>query len=143
MSDATQPLHATANYDGQLTGQWGIHGRFESDLIERFGPRLTLSPGPVVPVPTAREFAFQTLTDSFEQVKPVLDADRAAVAGKVEYDDAYFAALFQKTRPILEKRLSVAITDVASLITAAWKEAGSPALPANAPTRSPRKVRKP
>ena len=119
ISDATQPLHATANYDGQLTGQSGIHSRFESDLVERYVGRLTLTPAPLVPVASARDFAFTTLTESYESVKPILEADRAAVAGKDEYDDGYFEALFDKTQPILEKRLSVAITDVASLVTAA------------------------
>ena len=142
ISDATQPLHATSNYDGQLTGQWGIHSRFESELVERFGERLKLSPAPVVPVSNARDFAFAALTDSYELVKPILDADRAAVAGRDEYDDAYFRLLFEKTQPILEKRLSVAITDVASLITAAWIEGGRPPLPPQAPPRAPRKVRK-
>ena len=27
-ADANQPFHATLNYDGQLTGQWGILSRF-------------------------------------------------------------------------------------------------------------------
>ena len=142
ISDATQPLHATSNYDGQLTGQLGIHARFESELVERYGDRLKLAPAPVVPVTNARDFAFAALTDSYEFVKPILDADRAAVAGRDVYDDAYFNLLFGRTRPILEQRLSAAITDVASLITSAWNEAGRPALPPDAPARAPRKVRK-
>src|SRR6188474_3212306 len=43
-ADAHVPLHAALNYDGQLTGQWGIHSRFESDLFERYQPRLQLTP---------------------------------------------------------------------------------------------------
>src|SRR6185436_1457588 len=35
IQDSHQPLHATINYNGQLTGNEGIHSRFESDLIER------------------------------------------------------------------------------------------------------------
>ncbi len=34
-ADATQPLHATKNYDGQFTGNSGIHSRFESELVSR------------------------------------------------------------------------------------------------------------
>ena len=33
--DAHVPFHATANHDGQLTNQRGIHSRFESDLVLR------------------------------------------------------------------------------------------------------------
>src|SRR6476659_10092309 len=44
-ADAHVPFHATLNYDGQLTAQWGIHARFESELFDRFGPRLHVVPG--------------------------------------------------------------------------------------------------
>src|SRR5882672_224556 len=44
IQDAHQPLHASANYDGQLTGNHGIHARFESALFERFQSRLTIRP---------------------------------------------------------------------------------------------------
>ena len=44
IQDAHQPFHGTDNYDGQLTGQRGIHARFETNLIERFQSRLTLNP---------------------------------------------------------------------------------------------------
>src|SRR5262249_33682260 len=44
MQDANQPFHATINFDGQLTGNNGIHSRFERDLVERFESRLTITP---------------------------------------------------------------------------------------------------
>src|SRR5262245_5321704 len=31
--DGHVPLHAVLNYDGQLTGQYGIHSRWETDLV--------------------------------------------------------------------------------------------------------------
>ena len=36
VGDAHVPFHAALNYDGQLTQQWGIHARFESELFERY-----------------------------------------------------------------------------------------------------------
>ena len=36
VSDAHVPFHAIVNYDGQLTGQHGIHTRFESFMFERY-----------------------------------------------------------------------------------------------------------
>src|SRR6476660_6409752 len=42
IQDAHQPFHATDNYDGQQTGNAGIHSRFERDLIERYESRLKL-----------------------------------------------------------------------------------------------------
>jgi hypothetical protein len=139
--DAHVPFHAAVNYDGQLTGQRGIHSRFESELFERYQHTLVVAPKPIVPIRHAREFMFETLTESFPHVQPILDADRVAAEGREFYDDEYFAQFFGKVRPILEKRLSDSVTGVASLITAAWIEAGRPALPLDAP-RSPRPIRR-
>jgi hypothetical protein len=133
IGDAFQPFHAAVNYDGQLTGQHGIHARFETEMFDRYMDRLHIAPEPIQPVTNVREFTFATLTDSFSFVEPILAADRAAVQGKEEYDDAYFDAMLEKTRPMLEKRISQAITGVASVIAAAWIEAGKPALPLEAP----------
>ena len=71
----------------------------------------------------------------------MLRADKAAVEGRELYDDQYFTLFFGKVRPILERRLAESITDAASMIAAAWVEAGRPALPL-APPRTPRKVRR-
>lgn len=141
VGDAFQPFHAALNYDGQLTGQQGIHARFETEMFDRYMDKLRIAPEPIQPVASAREFTFAALTDSFTLVEPILAADRAAVHGKEEYDDAYFDAMLEKTRPMLEKRISQAITGVASVITAAWVEAGRPALPLE-PPRIVRKVRR-
>ena len=141
VSDAHVPFHAALNYDGQLTGQWGIHSRFESELFERYRAKLRIAPRPVAPVANAREFIFETLTASFPFVQRVLEADKAAIAGRAAYDDTYFTLLFSKAGPILEQRLSDSIAATASLITAAWVEAGRPALPLN-PSRTPRPVRR-
>jgi hypothetical protein len=95
-----------------------------------------------MPIPNAREFIFATLTDSFTFVDPILAADRQATEGRELYDDAYFAKLFEKTGPIMERRLSGAITGVASLIAQAWVDAGRPPLPVTAPPRPPRPIKR-
>lgn len=38
--DLAQPLHASDNYDGQLTNQPGIHSYFESDMVTELEPEL-------------------------------------------------------------------------------------------------------
>lgn len=140
--DSFQPLHAAVNYDGRDTGQLGIHSRFESELFDRYQNKLTITPGPVVPVADAREFIFATLTDSFSFVDAILASDREAIQGRDFYDDQYFAKLYEKSGPIMEKRLSGAITGIASLITQAWIDAGRPPLPVEAPARPPRPIRR-
>jgi hypothetical protein len=141
VADGHQPLHATLNYDGQLTGQRGIHSRFETELFERYHDRLQLAPGPLAGITSPRDLMFDTLTASFPLVQPILDADKAIVAGREIYDDQYFTLLFARTKPILERRLSDSITYVASMIADAWQKAGRPAVPVN-PPQTPRKVRR-
>src|SRR5919198_429560 len=81
IQDAHQPLHATNNYDGQLTGQQGVHGRFEAALFDRYESKLTIVPPPVTPIVNPRDRAFDVLLASHQLVDAVLAADRAAVAG--------------------------------------------------------------
>ena len=140
-ADANQPFHAALNYDGQLTGQWGVHSRFESELFDRYSSRLHLAPKLPEPIASPREFIFSELTASFALVQPVLDADKKAVAGREFYDDQYFEQFFAGVAPVLEKRLSDSIGGVAAMITAAWVEAGRPAIPLDAP-QTPRRVRR-
>jgi Zinc dependent phospholipase C len=141
LADANVPFHAATNYDGQLTGQWGIHSRFETELFERYRERLTIAPPAIVAIADIREFTFATLTDGFTFVQPILDADRAAVGRRELYDDGYFAAFFPAVRGILEARLSDSIGDVVSVVTAAWIEAGRPAVAVEL-SREPRRVRR-
>ena len=142
VGDSHQPLHAAVNYDGKLTNQDGIHSRFETELFDRYRDRLRIAPAPVGQIPNVRDYMFTTLTDSFAQVAGVLAADLEAVKGRTHYDDGYFAVMFEKAGPILEKRMSAAIAGVAALITSAWIEAGRPALPVEAPPRPPRPIRR-
>ena len=130
IQDAHQPLHVHNNYDGQLSGQAGLHSRFESELFERFESRLTLSPSPIVPIPSARDFIFQVILDSHQLVPEILEADRRAIAGRDTYDDGYFEAFFTGVKPVLERQLSGAISATAAAITQAWHDAGDPPLQA-------------
>jgi hypothetical protein len=141
ISDAHVPFHAVLNYDGQLTGQYGIHSRFETELVERYRASLRVVPGPLAAIPNARDFVFDALIASFPLAQTVLEADKAAIDGREVYDDQYFTLFFGKVRPILQRRLADSISASASLITAAWIEAGRPPVPLDVP-RTPRKVRR-
>jgi len=142
MQDANQPLHASANYDGQLTGNHGIHARFERDLFERFQARLTVAPTPPQPILNSRDAAFDSLLQGYQLVDQLLKADSDAISGKDAYDDAYFEAFFTKVRPVLERRLGDSITATAGMIMGAWQLAGKPA-PTIKAARPVQKVRQP
>jgi len=141
VADGHVPFHAALNYDGQLTGQRGIHSRFETELFERYRERLRPAPGRVVPIGNPRDFMFDTLVTSFSLVQPILDADKALAADREMYDDGYFDGFFARTRPALERRLAESITHVASMIVDAWQRAGRPAVPPDVP-RVPRRIRR-
>jgi hypothetical protein len=142
IQDAHQPFHASNNYDGQLTGNTGIHSRFERDLIERFESRLALQPTALKPITHARDAAFEVLLASYKLVDPILRADSESAAGKDTYDDDYYEKFFTKVRPILEERLSEAITATAGIIVGAWEQAGRPAVKLEG-ARPVQKVKKP
>jgi hypothetical protein len=142
VGDSFQPFHAAVNYDGIATNQQGIHSRFETELFDRYQDKWHIAPAPVTRISGAREFVFSTLADSFSFVAPILAADREAIAGRTAYDDGYFAKMYEKSGPIMEKRISGAIGGVASLIASAWIEAGKPPLPVDAPPRPPRPIKK-
>jgi len=143
IQDAHQPLHASINYDGALTGNTGIHSRFESALFERFQSRLTIHPAAPAPIRNARDAAFDALLSSYTLVDAILKADDEAKAGRDTYDDEYFEKLFTKVRPILEQRLGEAMTATAGLIMGAWEQAGRPTLNAQPRgTRPPQKIKR-
>lgn len=141
VEDAHVPFHAAVNYDGQATNQRGIHGRFESELFNRFKDRMTLKAAAAPPVMNPRDFIFAKLTESIRLVPAVLAADKAAIQGREFYDDAYFEQFFGGAKPVVERRISEAIGGVAAVITGAWQTAGKPVLPVD-DIRTPSRIRR-
>ncbi len=136
IQDAHVPLHATNNHDGQLTGQTGVHSRFETALFERYQLKLTVNAQAVSHVTNARDAAFSTLLASHQMVDGLLRADKeAAGTGKPNYNDAYFEKFFERARPLLEQQLAGSIAMTVAMIAGAWEAAGRPALrtPATGP----------
>jgi Zinc dependent phospholipase C len=140
MQDATQPFHASNDYDGQLSGQRGIHARFEQELLERFESRITLRSSSPRPIASLRDHAFDTMLASHQKVDTILKADKEALGSKDTYDDEYFESFFNRVRPAYEAQLSIAVADTASIIVTAWEQAGRPAL--TLPKRAPQKVQR-
>jgi hypothetical protein len=141
VSDAHVPFHAVINHDGQLTGQTGIHARFESAMFERYRDRLTIAPKPIPAIKDPRDFSFAVLLQSNQLVPAILQADLEAIGARTEYDDAYYEAFFKANRAVLERRVNDAIAATAAMITGAWEAAGKPPLPLNPPARVQRRAR--
>ena len=138
IADAHVPLHATDNYDGQLTGQRGLHSRWESDLVERNRLQLeaAVEPSAAQRVPDPVALAFEVLRDSYLHSLQVLAADRESVTGRdlaetpedERYDDEYYSRMYAREATRLAARLSAAASATGSLWWSAWEEAGRPAL---------------
>jgi hypothetical protein len=141
VSDAHVPFHAVVNYDGQFTGQNGIHARFESMMFERYQTQLTIAPRPIAPVRNPRDFIFERILEGTQLVPPILKADLDAVGARDVYDDAYYAAFFKANRAVLERRVNESIAAVAAMITGAWEAAGRPPVPTNPPAAAQRRRR--
>ena len=140
IADAHVPLHATLNHDGQLTGQRGLHSRWESELIDRFRRQIEPEVLPVTAVPARNAVALTlaVLRESYLHSLEVLASDRA-VAGPRDfaetteddrYDDTYYSRLFEREAARVESRLAASASAAGSLWLAAWEEAGRPALDA-------------
>ncbi len=127
--DIHVPFHAAANYDGQLSGQRGIHARFESVLLQRQIKPTDLKSRPARLLADPVEAAFGWARESLRQTIPVLAADKEAVAQDATYGDAYYTAFGAKARPIAVRRLEEGAQDLASLWYSAWVAAGKPGLP--------------
>lgn len=129
LADATVPLHATQNYDGQMSGQEGAHARFETWLVDGNLSRLESSARPDSPVKAldaaARHAAiWATLRGSFEEVIPLLKADKDAL--KESAEEARFKKLWESRGEVVEKRINKAVWIVAAFWQSAWEEAGRP-----------------
>ncbi len=133
VSDGNQPLHTVMNYDGQLSGQQGVHARFESMLFERYRSRLQVSPVAMPAIRDPRDFMFDTVAEGTTLVPVILSADKLAIGTRDVYDAEYYDAFYGEVRPLLEQRLARAIASSAAMITGAWEAAGRPALPVSLP----------
>jgi hypothetical protein len=131
VSDAHVPFHAVLNYDGQLTGQRGIHSRFEAFLFERYRDQWTIAPKPISPIRNPRDFIFDVVLQGTQLAPAILKADLDAIGSRDEYDDAYYAAFFKANRAVVERRLNESIAASAAMIAGAWEAAGKPAVPVN------------
>ncbi|MFQ5961620.1 MAG: hypothetical protein ACE5MG_09495 [Candidatus Methylomirabilales bacterium] len=132
VADGHQPLHTTTNNDGQITGNRGIHTRFESELIRRHLSRyrdLGAFTHPAQRTGDPVAFTFDFLIDSYVWVDNLLRADTLARQGVRGYDDAYYAALYVFAGRLAKLSMAQAATDLGSLWYSAWIEAGRPQVP--------------
>lgn len=144
VADLHVPLHCTENYNGQLTGQKGIHGFWESRLPELFGEAYDYWTGGADYIPDVSAVVWQAALESSAAVDSVLSLERelAGAYGDARYaydrrgerilrvhSQGYAAAYHEVLDGMVERRLRKSIRTVGSLWFTAWVDAGRPALP--------------
>jgi len=130
LGDGHMPLHVTANYDGESTGQKGIHRRYEETMIDRYIDQIQFRKGNCKPVRDVKSFVFAYLYKNNSSVSLLLKADTDALKTAAgQYNDLYYSGLWDRTRQVTLLLLEESSKTLARLIYSAWIEAGEPMIP--------------
>lgn len=144
IGDAHVPLHCTSNYNGQLTGQHGIHGFWESRLPELYGEEYDYLTEKCRYIENPLNEAWRIVEKSYQAHDSVLrferllnekfPADRKYAyeqRGNVTvrvYSSEYSSAYDKMMNGMVERRMREAILMTASFWYTAWVDAGQPNL---------------
>ena len=108
-----QPLHASDNYDGQLTGNNGIHSRYESSMISTYVGQLHTSPMTVAYYDSPQDAMFNLIGISITGVPTILAADNTAKAASGgSFNSTYYASLWNSTKTLTQARSSTLYTAI-------------------------------
>jgi hypothetical protein len=135
VEDLHNPLHLTTNYNGQETGNDGVHSRYESNMISRHLPGdLPIVPAPsqCVYYPSIVDAVFDSIDVNYWYVDDIIAADDAAYALDSRYRTTYYNKLWADTGAFTQVLFQDASEMVASAWYTAWVNAGSP-MPLPAP----------
>lgn len=143
ISDAHVPLHTTENYNGQLTGQVGIHGFWESRLPELFHMEYDFLVGRAQYINDPLKEAWVIVKKSQSQKDSVLliEARLSKIFpyqkftfsprnGRVErqYSESYSRAYHDRMNGMVEEQMRSSILKTGSYWYSAWLDAGQPIL---------------
>ena len=141
IADIHMPLHTCANYNGQLTGNDGIHFRWESPMVQKFVEEINVS-DPIEYIDDPVEMAFTIVKESFSVYPELLNADSKARAPltsvqadslntyeSLSFEDEYLTVLYSETNEIVHDRLNKSAERIASFWYSCWIKAGSPKPP--------------
>ena len=129
VGDGHQPLHVTVNYDGQMTGNSGVHSRYETSMLNTYASKLRVNVVPAVYVADRFSFVLSYLIVSNSLVDTILLADNDAKAvsaqiGSGSYDTVYYRVLWNDTRSVTNREMQDATQSLADLWYSSWVDAG-------------------
>jgi hypothetical protein len=145
IADAHVPLHVNSNHNGQLTGQKGIHGFWESRIPELLAEKeWDFFIGKAEYIKNPADFIWKRvlesaaaadtvltyekeLTDHFPPDQKFSFEDRNGLTIR-QYSSAFSKAYNAQLKGMVERRMRQAIFAVASFWYTAWVNAGQPDL---------------
>jgi len=130
VGDGNMPLHITKNYNGQLSGQNGVHSRYESTMIGKYSEQINYSGDSIQYINNVPKYIFQYLYQNYAYVDTILIADKNAksFANGNTSSDLYYQKLWELTKNYTIILFRNASKTIANLIYTAWVNAGSPEL---------------
>ena len=145
IADAHVPLHTTANYNGQMTGQHGIHGLWETSLPELFMDTLLIQQEKVRYMANLMEEILGVIHQSHALVPKVLFEEKQTRKAIPEHLQWVYSQTNRNTRKtysylfrkqylknlngMVQQRMSKAVIFFRDCIYTAWIMAGQPNLP--------------
>jgi hypothetical protein len=129
VADGHMPLHITQNYNGQLTGNSGIHSRYESTMIGAYNSQIIYSGDTnITVIQNVNKYIFDYIYNNYQYKDSILAADNFAklAAGGSTSSSTYTFNLWNKTQNFTKLLFINASQSLAELIYTAWVEAGSP-----------------
>jgi len=145
IADAHVPLHTTENYNGQLTGQYGIHAFWESRLPELFSSRYDFFVGKAEHLKNPQLAIWKAIEVSNEHLDSVLMIEKSLsekfgekkysfeTKGKQTmkvYSTEFSAAYHEALMGMVEQRMRGAVKMIGDFWYTAWVDAGQPDLKA-------------
>lgn len=143
IADAHVPLHTTENYDGQLSGQVGIHAFWESRLPELFATNYNFFVGRASYLKNPQLAAWNAVTSAHQALDSVFVFERelSRQMGRKRYSfetkgrqtervysREYAAAYHSALAGMVERQMRAAIKTTGDFWYTAWVDAGQPAL---------------
>jgi len=144
IGDGHVPLHTTLNYNGQLTGQRGIHGFWESRCPELFAEDYDFFVGKAEYLKKPSKKIWQFVLESASHVKRVFALekelterfpddkkytfDERGASTMRTYSVEFSRAFEQELDGMIEGRMRTAILNIGSFWFTAWVNAGQPDL---------------
>ncbi len=144
VGDANVPLHTTENYNGQFTGQYGIHGFWESRLPELFSDDYDFFVGKATYLNNPQLEAWKAVTLANNALDSVLLFEKQLTSKLGEdkkyafetrgsstirvYSYDFSKAYHDRLSGMVERRMQSAIKMVGDFWYTCWVDAGQPIL---------------